>query len=467
MVLSGLKLLGCTHCAGWVIAACLACSLAAQPVDVSGTLPEHYLPGLAPILRDVLKKSPQVLEREIEIEASEARILGANAARLPRLGADLSYAYNRTALSGNTGTQYRDDGLFYRLEVSQPLFHWGALRNETERARIGTAIAEKNYAEAYRLLAMAVRSSYLDLVATKLRVQQLRRRHKLRAAELATEEEKLANGTVSPEHIAMQKLAFRDAALDLARWEEQLATGCRGFARLTGLPDFNEASIPNELPRPSHSATLASAVVAPLLREGGRSAFEAQVHEMNVREADLRYQIARVRLMPKFNATAGYYLENTTNATMLDVTQQGVQRQGFAVSAQWWIFDGLATRGAKREALAAKRLAEHRLEVAAEEAMERAQHLQRQLDFEAEALDLAETRLRITAQNLAKAREEVALGNAPPVRIEQAATELEHHEAHTAGVRAAYLRVWTELVSLAGADPVLNNLPASYARPKW
>ncbi|MEX2044465.1 MAG: TolC family protein [Opitutus sp.] len=439
-------------------------TLGAQPVDVAGTLPEDYFPALAPILKAALAKSPRVLEREIEIEEQEARELGANSARLPRLGGDLSYAYNRTAVSGQSGIQYRDDGLFYRLELSQSLFHWGALRNETERARMATAIAEKNYAEAYRLLAVALRSGYVDLVATKLHVRQLRQRQRLREAALATDQEKLASGTISPGHAERQKLAAREAALGLGRAEMQLVALCRAFARLAGLAEFTETNIPGLVPKPVHSAGLASAVVAPLLREGGRSAFEAQVHALNAQEADLRLEIARVRLLPKFNATAGYYLENTTNATLLNVTQQGVERQGFAINAQWSIFDGLATRGARQEALAAKRLAERRLATAAGEAVERVQNLQRLLEIEAEAVELAEERRGFLMEELERTRGEVELGNAPPSRIEQVSADLDQQEAYAAMARANYLRVWSELVSLAGADPALNNLPASHVR---
>lgn len=457
--------MGRIRTSGRFVAAALAvATLGAQPVDVSGTLPEHYFPELAPILREALEKSPRVLEREIEIEEQEARVIGANAARLPRLGGDLSYAYNRTAVSGQSGTQYRDDGLFYRLELSQSLFHWGALRNETERARMAAAIAEKNYAEAYRLLAVALRSAYVELVAAKLNVRQQRQRQRLREAALATDREKLASGTISPGQVERQALAVREAALALGRAELHLTTLCRGFARLAGLEGFSEESIPDALPRPAHSAGLASAVVAPVLRENGRSAFEAQVHALNAREADLRLEIARVRLLPKFNATAGYYLENTTNATMLNVTQQGVERQGFAINAQWSIFDGLATRGARQEALAAKRLAERRLATAAGEAVERVQSLQRLLEIEAEAMELAEERRVIVAGELARTREEADRGNAPPSRVEQVAADLDQQEANAAMARASYLRVWSELVSLAGADPVLNNLPASHVR---
>src|SRR5512138_1636965 len=137
--------------ARWAFGLAILGVLRAQPADATGTLPEDLFPPLRPILVEALKKSPRTLAAEMEIALQEARVLGTASQRLPRIGGDLSYSENQTAVSGNTSTQNRDNGLFYRFEIGQALFHWGALKNDVARQRISVAVAEKNYAEAYRL----------------------------------------------------------------------------------------------------------------------------------------------------------------------------------------------------------------------------------------------------------------------------------------------------------------------------
>lgn len=439
----------------------------AQPIDIGGTLPEDHFPVLRPILVEALKKSPRTLAAEIEIALQEARVLGTNAQRLPRLGADFSYASNQAAVAGdNRSEKYRDNGLFYRLEVNQALFHWGALKNDTLRARISVALAEKSYAEAYRLVLLTLRQGFVELVAKKAFLLQQRHRVELRRAAVALEVDRLSRGLVSSGFVEGQKLTLREHELELERAEVLFTGALRLFARAAGLADFPESQVPDAIPPAPYPAAAASAAVAAMLRDGGRSSFEAQVYELQAREADLNYKIARVRQLPKFNASAGYYLENTTNANQFNVTQQGVERQAVGVNASWAIFDGLATRAAKREAAAGKRLAERRLATAGEEAMERAQALERLLKVEATAMELAEVRRGIAQESFKHQSEEVALGNLPPTAAQEAKSQVYLSEANQALARANYLRVWSEFVSLAGMDPILNTLPVRHVREK-
>ena len=202
----------------------------------------------------------------------------------------------------------------------------------------------------------------------------------------------------------------------------------------------------------------AAALLAGVLRDRARSSFEVQVHELQAREADLSYRIAQVRLLPKFGATAGHYVENTTNATAVGVEQRGVIRQSIGVRADWAIFDGFAARGAKQEALASKRLAERRLDNAAERLMEEAQRQERSVALEAQAVKLTDRRRMLAAAALSRLKEEVQLGNRPANELDEAAANVSQANAASAAARARYLGEWSALVSLAGADPLVQNL---------
>ena len=134
----------------------------------AGALPEDLLPALKPILVRAIERSPEQIRRAIEIEQAEARVYVSRAAMLPNLGGYGRYAVNRAATaSAVSSATNNSSGFFYDVGLSQPVYHWGALKAQADIDRIGAKIAAREYAEAARLLAAQVRKSYLELVAKK------------------------------------------------------------------------------------------------------------------------------------------------------------------------------------------------------------------------------------------------------------------------------------------------------------
>ena len=121
-----------------VLAVLFALPVAAADLpDIAGTFPEDYLPELRPILATALHQSYQVIAKQIEMDQSNARVYGANAARLPGVSGSLTYAVNKSATSDNSSESSRSSGVFYGFGVSQALYHWGQLQNETDPHRAG------------------------------------------------------------------------------------------------------------------------------------------------------------------------------------------------------------------------------------------------------------------------------------------------------------------------------------------
>lgn len=436
----------------------------AQGADPAITLPEAGLPVLQRLLGAAVRQSPAILERELEVAFERARLDERNAPRLPRVAGQFDLASNETAISGLNNTRNRDSGIFYRLELNQAIFHWGALKNETVRGRIAVAIAERNHQEAYRQLAVSIRQSYLMLIAKRASLEHARGVQQLRQTDLRLAREKLQLQTVPESELAGRILAEEEGAVDLRRQEVEFEGMRRTLARVAGLPELREDDIPVEIPPAPYQSDLADGLLAGLMRDHAASAFEVQIHDLRARDADLAYRIARVRLLPKIGVSAGYYLDNTTNASAFTVTQQAVQRQTIGLRADWSIFDGFATRGAKQSSLAAKRLSERRRDSAAEQVLEQAQQLRRVLAVEAESVRMAERRRDLAAKGLERAQEEVRLGNVPPGAAEQVRLQLLQASAASAAARAQFQAKWSELVSLAGADPLLKNIPVQHAR---
>jgi outer membrane protein TolC len=438
----------------------------AQAPDVAGTMPEDFLPELKAILATALQRSPQLVAAEFERSVQEARIYGADSARLPALRGASEFATNQTAASGSSSSQSRASGFFYRFEASQAVYHWGALKNQSQAARLSLLVAEKNHALAQRELATIVRKAYLGLIVEKARLQQGREALDLLRADLKILTEKKEAGLVSSSALEGEKLREREVAADLERGETEFAANRRRLARLAGQGELPEERITGELPSPARSAALTAALTAALQRDGARSTLEYEIYDLRVREATLRHSIERTRLLPKFNLGASYSLENNTDVNNNVVNQQAFQRQTVSLGAQWSIFDGLATRGAIREALAVKRVNERNLAIRVEQTLQDAQSLARSLKLDVEQAELADIRQGMAIEGRRRIAVEVELGNLARGNLARAELNLAQARAKSLETRAAYFGRWSDLVALAGRDPVLATVSARHDREK-
>ncbi|MBI5689448.1 MAG: TolC family protein [Verrucomicrobia bacterium] len=449
----------------WVFVAVVA-RLAAQADQVPGTLPEDVLPGLRSILEIALQRSPQLLSAEFERTLAEARVDGANAPRLPSVGGNLNYANNQTAISSNTDSQTRDNGLFYNIGVTQALFHWRALKNQSDSARINALIARKSLDLAARELAVLMRRMYLALIVEKTRLAAASESLRLMRADLAVTEEKKAKGTVSSAAVEGDKLRIREVQLDCDRLAAEFEANLRRFARLAGVPGLKAEDVPDTLPALPFSPDLAAALSAAVLRDGAKSTLEYEINELRVRDSLLRHAIEKVRLYPKFYANAGYSLENSTNVNSGVVNQQGIQRRTVSVYAQWSIFDGFATRGVLKEAIATRRMQERRLAIDTESVLQNVQILERTLRLDAEQQALAEIRESLAIEGTRIVGREVEFGNVPKADLDRARAQVLHARIKTHEARATLYGRWSEFVAVTGADPTLRQLSSRHAREK-
>lgn len=439
-------------------------TVAAQPADVAGTMPEDYFPALKTILQNAWAKSPEKIERELEIAQQEARSYVLNSQRLPNVTAWADMARNQSAVSGASQSQSTDSGLFYRLELTQSIFRWGELQNRSAIARLSVLMAEKSYAEAWRAMAVTLRQSYLQLVVKKTALKQARLARQLAADDLKVARGRLERGGVAPAEVGGRELSLNEQTVALESMEADFAAARRLFARLAGLKELGEEEVPDTIPKPAYSAALTTSLLAGLLRDGGRFSFEAEMNALRAEEADLNYRIARVRLLPKFDGVASYGLSNLANATNTGVTQTGITTQTVALRVIWPIFDGLATRGEKRQALATRQLYQRRSETASEAALAEAQDLGRKTGFDARMLEFGETRLSLALASEQRMEEEMRRGKVSQSAIEAVRLQRYQAEVNNAAARANFFGTWSAFVSRAGLDPMLKNLPSRHAR---
>jgi outer membrane protein TolC len=439
-------------------------SARAQETTVAGSMPEDYFPALRHLLQVALKQSPQMITNEIAIERGQAGVYAANSALWPQLSGAIQYAGNRASTTDSPSSS--EKGLFYNAGVSENFFAWGALANASRIGRIDRAISEKNYVQGYLDLANLIRTQYMSLIGEKIAVRNDQFSLKMADSALAVGQQKLANGQTSSGDFSNLQLDADTASLELARAEEAYANAKRSLANLAGLDDLADGEVPLEIPKMAYAPNLTQAFLAELMGEGAKNTIQAQVYEMGVREAELNYKIQQVRLLPKFSVGTSYSVENQTTAIQNGAAPSSftLKELSYDIGANWSIFDGFATRGAKLAALAQKRLAERQLKTYVDTTLAQAQHMEKQLSFASRYMDLNNRRWQAADAMRKHTQAEFKLGTGTQDTADQALASFYSADYVTAAGRADFLAQWSDFITLVGHDPALNNLPPAYVR---
>ncbi|MEI6107459.1 MAG: TolC family protein [Opitutae bacterium] len=451
----------------WIIgvaAICLGTALSAASPAENVPLPEEVFPQLKPLLKQALSQSSTMLARNIDIAAAEANQIMANSARLPYVGASVSYSQISSAVSGNVSTKSKADGVFYSFSASQPVYTWGAVKAAADSAKIGVLIAEKSYADAYRLLALSIRGQFMGLVVKKVGLRNAEFAHKLAATNLALEEEKLRNGRLSQGDIIQPRLALDEATLARDRAEQELTQAIRSFCRQAGLAGLEVSQIPDDITLGGqyYGTSYAEPMLAKFIGAGVEDTYQAQIYRDYIGQADLTYRIAKVRLYPKFYLNAAFSQSNQTTAVPNFISQVAVDTTTASLTANWNLFDGLATKGAKLSALATKHTYERILENYLSTATQQARDLERSLNFSSRAMQLADTRRYLQTSAVQMTSQNLARGASTQANVDGATYALYQSELAAIVARADFLNKWVEFLSALNLDPVLENLPAKY-----
>ncbi len=432
-----------------------------QPSKDLPPLPEDLMPALRPLLVSALAQSPQMISRNIEIAQAEGNRIQNASALWPSMGSNIQYGSNTTSASGSLVAS-ANMGMQYSVSANQAVYHWGALTAMADSGKIGVKIAERNYAEAYRLLLLALRRQFLELTAKKIALRNVE--FALKEAEVAVTlaEEKLKTKSIPPGVLGGAQAARDATRLARDRAVEDLDYSRRLFLLSCGQSDLGVDAIPGEVPRPNY----APEVVARLQQQFSQSKGDGVYSILNLRDtikqAELDYQIARVRLRPQFGFSAWV---NQATQTQIDgsVLNRYVTRStNIDVVANWSIFDGLATRGAKLSALSHKRDLERTLRTSLDQIMLQASDQEKQLGFAWRGLQFAQQGRDGADGAITILKEDIKLGRASSADLGPAQLGLYQAEYNLAVARADFLNRWAEYVSTVGADPMLEVVPQHY-----
>jgi outer membrane protein TolC len=436
----------------------LQMGVAAEPGPTP--LPEDLLPELKAILVQAVAQSPQMIQRNIDLASNEGNYLVYRGQMLPIVSGSATYNYSDAAVSANTNVSSRSSGLYYSVSVSQPVFRWGTLKAQTDAAKIQLSIAQKNYVEAYRTLALTIRGQYLGLIVKKVTARNAHFTHGQAAANLAREEEQLKNGRSTESQVVALRLSVEELQLGAERADEDFAQSKRYLQRQAGLPELADDRIPDNIPPVAYDAAATGTILQDFLGHGWEENLTVQVNRSQVRVAELNYKVANYRLYPMVGLSASVSQTNTTSASLSSVSQVSVLSAFGGVTINWAIFDGFATRGAKIGALANKRLYERQLQTVTDQLLDQAMSLERQAGFSYRAMSLAQTRAGLSEAALRTARDDAARGQIPESAVEAATGADNYVQMNLLTQRADFLSRWAEFISTTGHDPILQQLPA-------
>ncbi len=217
-----------------------------------------------------------------------------------------------------------------------------------------------------------------------------------------------------------------------------------------------------EVPTWAGSTELVASLAALLKRDGVDVTLQGQVNALNLKQAQLNYQIAKVRLYPKLSASAGVSQTNSQTVSDVSATQSAARSYNYGIAASWTIFDGFAARGSKLSALASKRSLELERAQLQASLTEDVRNLVRVIGFSAQFLDLSEQRLAGAKDAVSRIQDELNRGQVSESAVDTAKTRLYDQEGSVAAARMDLLSRWIELVSLLNVDPMLEKLPPTY-----
>lgn len=452
------------HCALSLILSLLACVSVQGQSTLPVPLPEEIFPRLKEILKEALRQSPAMVQKNLEVAQAEATRYMNRSPLLPSVNSSVSYSLNTSSPSEASGVKSKSDGIFYNVSVYQPIFQWGTLKAQADSSRIGVSIAKKDYAEAYRNLALSIRSQFLALVVKKIRLQNADYGLKMATEALAVNEQRLKNGVISEGAIIPYRLAVSDAGLARDQALEDFDYSREYLKQTAGLSSLTSEDIPSEVPR--KSLEVDGGVLAQQMTKfesvGVEETNIAQSYIGRIRQAELAYKIQKYRLFPKLGFGASVSQSNSTYATPTSVTQAGVYSESLNLTVTWSIFDGFATKGAKMGALANKRSSERSLKTYLDTTRAQAKNMEKQMMFAFRAMQIANMRRDLAQAGVTTAKEDMSRGYGAQSNIDSNTAAFNSATLTANASRADFLNRATELLSLIGEDPALENLPPTY-----
>lgn len=427
----------------------------AGPVEAKPTLPEDVFPELQAIIAEAAKRAPRMLAKDLELLVAEGDLEQSRAGLLPALGGFYQVAKSRDKREDISGT-LNTDKTYYSLTFTQPLFHWGTLRNNANIGAIRRLIADENYNEAYRILAQEIRSAYLGLILDKVNVRNATYSRKLAEDLLATDEDRLQKGVISEGSIFQTRMAAEQARLGQEMAEWSLASNKVDFALLSGQSVLPDENIPNGIPGVRVSADDVNRLLDVFLAQSEPATGAARIIRKQLEIDELDYKNQKVRLRPKLSFVVG--ITQDEQSYTANIAQKfGVQSSYAGLQVTWNIFDGFATRGAIASTLARKRLDEQNYRAFVSQLNQNVRKAAKAVEFSQRQLAISERLLDSAGNYLTYIKEDFKRGQTSEAAVNGAQANYNNLDGAANTARKDYLMRVAEFMSLISDGSAPGN----------
>jgi outer membrane protein TolC len=448
---------------------CLAVAdLCAQSVpDGTFPLPETYFPALKGLIDTAAKQSTRMMARNTEQAVAEANRIAARSGQLPSVGGFLSYypwVTETRAVAGTTDGQPNPDQvlhpkkLAYNFSINQPIFHWGALRANTRIGELQSRITQNQSAEAYRVLVDEIRAQYLQVIVNKAALARARFNQQVSDEQLTLARDKREKNVISEADMFSPTITAEQARLSSDRALDTYETSLVYLSKLSGSPPLTDDQIPTAIPPITPASSAIQSVTAEFTGKSEVDTFALEALRDQIENERLNYKIADTRLRPKINFTAGTS-QDEFSYSVNPADKYKVQSYFAGVSLNWTIFDGFATRSAKRISLARRRQLEENYRNQTEDVIATVKTQMRQLDYAARNLAIVEKMLGSARNVLTARKEDIGRGIASDTDVNAAQLSFYDWELAAYGARNDYLLRVARLLSATQKDPALINVP--------
>lgn len=443
---------------GWIALWVSAVALpAAEPPEL--VLPEDVHPELKRILDCALAQSPRMLIHAAQLAAAEGDATVARSVLLPSASVYGQFNEQRETRRDLPGTQ-DSEKTYYNAGVSQPVFHWGALRKSARIGELRLKIESGNFADAYRLLVNEIRSQYLQLIIKRQMLARARN-----AVELAREnhriaKERYAAKAISAGELAAAKLGVTQAELSADRTEEDYTYSKSALERLAGCGPIRDGALDQSVAKVVTADDTVHHLEAEFLGQPEPDSYILRNLKRQAQIEGLNYDIARVRLRPKLNLVLGASQDEVSYTANVG-QRYGVQSLYAGLQVNWSIFDGFATRGTKASARARQRLYELSYRQTSDQLKAQVQHAAKQLGFAGRQLKLSEDSLASAESSVTTLKEQLGRGEVSAYDVKVTEAALLDAQVAASNARYDYFMRMAEFLSLIQKDPALNRLPVA------
>lgn len=424
-------------------------------------LPETYFPGLQELIDAAAEQSPRMIARNTENAIAEANRIIARSSQLPSVGGYASYYpwVREVREESNNDVVYNPKKLAYNFSVSQPVYHWGALRDNTRISELQQKITEDQSAEAYRILVDEIRAQYLQIIVNKAALARATFDQRLADDALALARSKLEKNVISSGDMFGPTIGAEQARLKADRAVVAYQNSRTYLGKLCGTQPLTDEQIPSAVPAITPALSALQSVVAEFTGQPEPETYSLQVLRDQIQTERLTYKVADARLRPKLNLVAGVSQDEHSYTINLG-TKYNVQTTYAGVSVNWSIFDGFATRSAKRNSLARRRQLERNYEQQSAAVIEGVRSQMQQLEFTARELEIAEKLLGSAEGFVGQRTDEMRRGIVSDTEVNAARSAFYTTQMTVYSARNQYLMLVAKLLSTTQNDPAVPNLPS-------